>query len=203
MIARSLSSIRNQLNAYLHAKEPDYHEQDPAIVSDLLDPEGEFVLSQLNRNQQDNIVISLINVEEETVGKNQIYYHENPDGSVSAVNPKLKVNLFVMLSAFSGGAAAQRYENCLRLLSYVLRFFQHKPLFTHANTPDLPDEVDKLTVELVSPTFEEQNHLWAALGANYMPSLVYKIRMLTIHETEEALLAPLIQEVEIQDVTIS
>lgn len=42
-----------------------------------------------------------------------------------------------------------------------------------------------MIVELVSPTFEQQNHIWGGMGAKYMPSALYKVRLLVYRETLE------------------
>ncbi len=33
-----------------------------------------------------------------------------------------------------------------------------------------------------TPGFEKMNHLWGYLGAKYLPSVMYKVRMITIQE---------------------
>jgi len=47
------------------------------------------------------------------------------------------------------------------------------------NTPRLDPGVEKLTFEMESLSSEKLNNVWSTLGAKYMPSVVYKIRMLT------------------------
>ena len=37
-------------------------------------------------------------------------------------------------------------------------------------------------VDLFSLNFEQVNHLWSTLGGKYMPSVLYKIRQVTIDE---------------------
>jgi hypothetical protein len=44
----------------------------------------------------------------------------------------------------------------------------------------------KLIVELYTLNFEQQNHLWGFLGAKYMPSVMYKARLLSIQEAHAA-----------------
>ena len=195
MISASLEALRDELNAFVVAKAPQYLTLPPAVLSDIVTQAGESVVGSGNRADEDNIVVSLVNVDEETHGKDQVFYRENPNGTRSILNPTLQLNLYLLFSSYSGKAADERYLNCLRLLSYVARFFQLKQVFTQANTPSLPPTVEKLVVELTSPTFEEQNHLWGALGAKYMPSIVYRVRLLPIRELDEALKAPLIDEI--------
>ena len=45
---------------------------------------------------------------------------------------------------------------------------------------DLPENVEKIVVELYTATFEQQNQIWASLSTGYIPSVIYKLRMITI-----------------------
>ena len=51
-------------------------------------------------------------------------------------------------------------------------------------------------MELVSPTFEQQNHIWGGMGAKYLPSVLYKVRMLVYRETLESEGAGLVKRVK-------
>jgi hypothetical protein len=62
-------------------------------------------------------------------------------------------------------------------------FFQAKPVFTAQGSASFPRELERLSMELVSLDYALLNNLWAALGAKYLPSVVYKARMLTIQES--------------------
>jgi hypothetical protein len=192
-----LQFIVDELNSFLGAKDPAYRGAAAAVLSDLVDQQGELVVARNNDEEtHDNVVVTLINVEEETVGKSQVPHVRRPDRTINLLNPDIRINLFVLFSAYSNSAANERYFNCLRLISYVVRFFQSHPVFHHQEFPHLGQEVEKLVVELVSPTFEQQNHLWGALGAKYMPSVLYKVRMLVIREEEESPIAGLVEEIQ-------
>jgi hypothetical protein len=54
--------------------------------------------------------------------------------------------------------------------------------------------IEKIIIEPVSLTFEQLNHLWATLGAKYLPSVIYKCRTLIFRETAVSPEAPLITE---------
>jgi Pvc16 N-terminal domain len=80
----------------------------------------------------------------------------------------------------------KNYKTALEFLSAALRLFQSRNVFTPVDTPSLDGTVERLIVELYSLDFEQQNHLWASLGAKYMPSIMYKVRMLTIQESQKS-----------------
>jgi hypothetical protein len=46
----------------------------------------------------------------------------------------------------------------------------------------MPSGIEKLVVELHQLNFEQQNNLWAVLGAKYLPSVLYKVRAISIQE---------------------
>ena len=48
----------------------------------------------------------------------------------------------------------------------------------------LSDErwLEKLSLELLNLSIHEVNNVWSILGAKYMPSIVYKVRMLAVQE---------------------
>ena len=103
---------------------------------------------------------------------------------------------------------AGNYLTALRLLSYVLSFFQSSNVFDSSQYPSLNANVDadkpwqkvgKLLVNLHPVTLEQQNNLWASLGAKYMPSVIYKLRTMSFTDVEPKMEAPPITEINIAD----
>ena len=41
-----------------------------------------------------------------------------------------------------------------------------------------------MTLELVNLPFTEQREVWAALGMSYMPSVIYKVRMVVFTDAD-------------------
>jgi hypothetical protein len=64
------------------------------------------------------------------------------------------------------------------------------------NTPRLDPEIDKLIFEMASISPEQLNNVWGCLGAKYMPSVIYKIRMLTYNNNIIREIRPLVSDVE-------
>lgn len=88
-------------------------------------------------------------------------------------NRPLLLNLNVMLAAVFD---ERRYAEALSVLSDTLRFIQSTPKFTVDGTD--------YTVEIVSLTAQDLNNVWTLLGGQYYPSVVCKIRRLTIDAEE-------------------
>ncbi len=57
-------------------------------------------------------------------------------------------------------------------------------------------DIEKLVFEMASITPEQLNNIWGSLGAKYMPSVVYKVRMLTFDNNIVREYRPLITGVE-------
>jgi hypothetical protein len=63
-----------------------------------------------------------------------------------------------------------------------MAFFQAKHSFNAQNSAAFPASMEKLSVELVNLSIHEINNVWSILGAKYMPSIAYKVRMLVMQE---------------------
>jgi hypothetical protein len=124
--------------------------------------------------------ISLINIEEEKIFKSQApqLTYKGPDKKLYTTRePDLKLNLYVLISAYN-----KNYEDALKFISRVVGYFQANNVFTRNGgaTGSLPEGVEKIVMELYTPSFEQQNQIWASLSTGYLPSVIYKVRTLTI-----------------------
>ena len=68
------------------------------------------------------------------------------------------------------------------MLSAAISFFQYTSVFNHNNTPDLDSSVEKLVFEMINLNIQELSQLWGVHGGKYLPSVLYKTRMVTITE---------------------
>jgi len=172
MIDKALETLKNGIRDYL-VQLPDLNITSQEIVhlDHIVEADGSLALPG------DSLGLSLVNIEEERVTKAQQNFSRSTDGRIVHMNPEIKLNLYVLIVAnFSN------YRTGLEFLSGCIRFFQSKSVFTPANTPELDPAIQKLIVEMMTLNFEQQNHLWGSLGAKYLPSVIYKVRMLTIQE---------------------
>lgn len=185
MIEKALVFLRDQINAYLFG-----------IINSNKVALG-HLLNQSGQNNVNELAISLINLQEEPVLKNKPPYKKISDVITAKQNPPIHLNLHIMISAHFGDTE-ENYREALKNLSRVIRFFQGKYLFNHANSPGLDENIEKLLVEMVNLSFEQQNNLWASLGAKYMPSVIFKVRMVEIERDEIISQGRPIEEIEIQ-----
>lgn len=136
---------------------------------------GELIIGGANNNNAD-IIISLINVEENRMSRDPRNYIKSGDDIVMK-NPAIHLYLTLLFTATRSESA---YGPALQNLQRLIQFFQLKFVFDHNNTPALDDGIEKLILEMVSINLEQLNHLWSILGGRYQPSVVYKMRMVTI-----------------------
>lgn len=133
--------------------------------------------------------LSLINIEEERTNKEQQSRFVNAVGKVEKRNPEIQLNLYVLITANFQNKQANNtsddYVEGLKQLSYAIAFFQSKNVFTPENSPALSgfdDTLKKIVVELYSYSFEQLYNFWSVVGAKYLPSVLYKVKTLTIQE---------------------
>ena len=184
MIHTCLSFITNELNDYLKLKTGSPTVDRVFLTSVATESNGIVIPDK-------SLGVSLINIEEDRVFKDQKSTVINNDGIVEHVNPEIKLNLYVLISAnFQNKVeddSTDDYVEGLKQLSLIISFFQAKNVFTPENSPKLADfdpNLKKLVVELYSYSFEQLYNFWSVVGAKYLPSVLYKIRMLTFQERE-------------------
>lgn len=188
MINRLLSAIRDKLNEFIKLKDPvNFGSQDVVVLSNLVEQDGTlaFTTASSNNQSEHKVVITLINVEEEKTFKEQKNFQKTTDDTIINISPEIHINLSVLFTAYSTS-----YTSALMLLSYVLGFFQLENKFTPQNTPQLDGILEKANVTLETLSAEQNNHLWGYLGAKYMPSVVYRMKMLTIQEGQKTAEGP-------------
>jgi hypothetical protein len=166
MIYEAVYCLVEEINEYLKGKLKVG--EDKIILSGIVNQDGTVAVQGENK-----ILVTLINIEKENVGKSNGY----PIGSRTTPNTAaaLTINLYVLFSAYFNNS---NYAESLRFLSFIVSYFQKKHVFTRSNTPRLSTDIDKLILEMETLSAEKLNNVWATLGAKYMPSVLYKIRML-------------------------
>ncbi|HEU4717589.1 MAG TPA: DUF4255 domain-containing protein [Bacteroidia bacterium] len=182
MVDKALYFLRQELNSYLKLKTGD---DNKVTLTAIVDQSGRTVVPD------NSIGMMAVNVEEERMYRSQAPQTVISNGQYAFANPELKLNIYVL---FAGNHTDHR--EALVLLSYVIQFFQAKNVFDNQESPQLGDAIEKLIVDLFSLSFEQQNQLWASLGAKYMPSVVYRMRMLIINEKLATSVMPAITEID-------
>lgn len=187
MIDTALDILVADLNAYVNGPEGEPF----VLLERLVDEDGKYVIGQ------GKVACTLVNLEEERITNHK--FRSSSNGNFQAQrNPELLFNLYVLF-AVNPKTNQGSYGESLRLLSRIVAFFQGKPTFNHQNTPSMSAALDELNVEMFPMSIEHQNNLWASLGAKYLPSALYKIRMVAISDPSRLGLEPLIQTLNITE----
>ncbi len=181
MIHSSLKFITEQLNGYLQLKTDEFDADRIFLTSVATEGNGVVI-------PESSLGLSLINIEEERVFKDQKTTVTNKDGVVQHLNPEIRLNLYILISANFQNSSSENsddYVEGLKQLSYVISFFQAKNVFTPDNSPSMVSfdpGLRKLIFELYSYSFEQMYNFWTVVGTKYLPSVLYKIRLIKFQE---------------------
>ena len=138
-------------------------------------------------------VLSLVNIEEDRIAKQQENYTKTNTSTIYK-NPPIYLNLYILFSV-----NRRKYDDSLDFLTSIIRFFQFQNVFTPITHPSLDSRIQKMMVDLHSMSFEQLNHLWSILGGKYYPSVLYKIRQVTLDENAIISESALIKEIQLND----
>ncbi len=202
MIRTALDFIKKELEAYLVEREqdPDYTAGHIVDLQSVISPNG-----NVNINDTTHITMMLAGMEEERREGKRPFYKPTDDKQFLRLNPPVEIDLFILFAAHN-----KDYETALRDLSDVISFFQANTVFDEQRYPALnasvtePDKkpwqlIDRLVFSLYNLSFEQQNNLWGMLGSKYIPSVVYKMKMLTIFETRSKEKTPSVTEINFNE----
>ena len=168
MIHAAVSLIATQLNQFLR-RTFDLSE-DVVVMSNLHEQDG-----SLASNIPNKLVVFLVNVEKDTTPMRQTGGFTGYAGATTSY-PPLHLNLYVMVA---GNFSCSNYAEALKFLSNAVSFFQRQPVFDHQSTPDMDRRISKLTLEIENLNLQDLSSLWGVLSGKYLPSVLYKVRMVT------------------------
>jgi len=172
MLDTALKFLADEVNVHLQKRTGS--NLGKATLCSMADDTGKWTVPK------DGIGVSLVNIEEERVLRAQVPERVYVNGHHVALQPELKLNLHVLFSAYFPA----NYDHALRYISHVLTFFQAHPSFTSDEYPGLGPHIEKLSLEMLGYGPEQLNQMWAYLGARYLPSVVYRIRMVVLQDVE-------------------
>jgi Pvc16 N-terminal domain len=203
MLRTALEFLSGELKGYIEKKEPAMFKNEIAVVpSSLMKTDGTFAVANTQDGKSFKIIMTLVNLEEDRIADSQSYFQKQND-KIQFFNTPVNLNAYILFSVLG-----DNYLSDLRLLSLIISFFQTNPVFDEERFPNMnskvePDmgwqQVGKLITNLHSLTMEQQNNMWAAIGAKYMPNVVYKIRTISFTDNEPKMEAPPVTDIRILD----
>jgi len=169
MIDAALTQITSQLN--VHLRHRFQVNEDLAVLSNLLEQNGTLVPLIANK-----LVLFLVGVEQDAYAHRAIGMGVNAQAQLRGAEPVF-LNLLMMCAAnFSGS----NYPEALKFLSGAIHFFHERPVLDHQNTPALDQRLDKLVLNIENLSSAEMHSLWGIHSGRYLPSVLYRIRMVSI-----------------------
>lgn len=189
MIDKALSFLEKEVNNYFDAQLGPSTQKWVTLgnIAKMAD-EGSGAGGNDNNSRA---VLSLVNVEEDRISKSPENFRRVQDGIIYK-NPKIYLNLYILFSATSN-----TYTTSLSTLSTILQCFQANQVFESVNNPSLEPSLEKLSIELYTLNFEQINHLWSTLGGKYLPSVLYKVRVIGIEDANKQTEGDLIREIKL------
>lgn len=177
MIDTTLNFLTQEINTFLKIKNNTPNEN-KIVLSSIATDSGLVIPNK-------SLGLSLINIEEERVFKEQRNTFVNENGKSQNYNPELRLNLYILITSNFQDKLIEDpsddYKEGLKQLSNVILFFQSKNVFTNENSPllaSIDPNIQKIIVELYSYSFEQLYNFWSVVGTKYLPSVLYKVRML-------------------------
>lgn len=138
--------------------------------------------SDENNIESDNLLITIVRIEEESTLKNFPNQRLVENGGAFKLDkrfPKIHLNYYLLFSC------TLQYDKAVAVIYRAIKFFQNQKKF--AFTAD-EDDIE-LNMELCSPSFEQLNNIWGMLGGKQIPSVLYKARVSALERDIEKLTA--------------
>lgn len=167
MIDVVLQTVAKELNEFFKLKFGIIDER--VVISNIINQDGSIAVKEENK-----IILSLVLIQEEKLGAYKTSVPISPGG----VKP-IAINLFLL---FSASFNEKLNIDALKFISAVIAFFQSKPLFIEQNTSGLESGMEKLSFEIFNLSIQEQSNLWSTIGGKYLPSILYRVRVIKVDE---------------------
>jgi hypothetical protein len=167
VIDSAINHIASELNQYL--KRTFGQSEDLVVVSNILEQDG-----TVSTHVDNKIVVSLVNIEKDTVPYS-LKGHMGIGAERTLVSAQpVYFNLYLI---FASCFSASNYKEGLKFISNTISFFQDQPVMDHNNTPALDKKIDKLIMDIENLSMHDLSNLWGVLSGKYLPSIMYKVRM--------------------------
>lgn len=175
MIFDALKLIQVSLQNYVREVEQPLDLNQDIVVLDNISMAEEMGGARSGLNER--IVMSLVNIQEETTLKNSAHYRI-ANGRTVYQNPPVNLNLFVLFSILH----TEHYDTALKRLARVIEFFQWKTELSFTTTPGVPgiSRDVRILPDLYSLNFDQLNQLWGTLGGKQIPFVMYRVRLVTL-----------------------
>ncbi|MGQ7846064.1 DUF4255 domain-containing protein [Granulosicoccus sp. 3-233] len=172
MIEAALSHVALELDRHLKRKLGE--SEGRVVLSPLFEQDGTVTARIDNK-----LLMFVVNIEKDSVARGN--GSRDSELTQRGSTRPLHLNLHVLVAAnFANG----NYAEALRFISDAASFFQRQPVMTSTNSPDLDPRIQRLTLDIENLSISQLSNLWSILGGRYLPSILYKIRMITLESAD-------------------
>jgi hypothetical protein len=182
MIARSIQFTRDVLDQFLRNRFG--LDENTVIMNNLIESNGS--VPQINQNK---VILSVINVEQETL---KAYYGRKKmlaGGNYADGNPSERFNIDLLIcSNFDD------YAETLRFLDAVILFFQVHSYLDANSFSSIPPGLTRLEFDIEKINYVQMQGLWTAMGAKYLPSVLYQMRLMTYQANQPVQIMPAVAQ---------
>jgi len=162
------------------------------VVSNLQELGGVPVVLATNK-----LVLFLSGVERDTLAHRSTALPATPANNVIQNASPVYVNLLVMCAAnFSGS----HYPEALKFLAGAIAFFQGNAVFDHQNTPGMDPRLERLALNMENLSSHEMHSLWSIHGGRYLPSALFRVRMIMLDSGTVQSRDPVVRQTETEAV---
>jgi hypothetical protein len=125
----------------------------------------------------DRMVATLVNIERDvfSVKSNQIT--NVTENQLGKLYRPVNLNFYLLFVANFHG---EKYPQGLKFIDMVIDFFQHNPVFDRTHDKSIPPGIEKLLMEIESVSLRELQSIWTLMTGQYMPSVLYKVRTISM-----------------------
>lgn len=165
MLYQTLINISSLLNDYLKLRFKLTH--DIVFLASTKESDSTIPANRVG--------VSIINIERETVAGISFKRQQIDNQKFGMSAPDWQINVYLL---FSVVFEHKQYGDSLQILSGVLSFIQKNKQL------NLQNYGTTYSIEPVNLSFSELSNIWSINGGTYHPSIVCKLRLLTIDEQE-------------------
>lgn len=163
MIDRAAALFTKRLNDFLASEETA---PEDAVV---LMPPGDS--SAGAAEAENRLVVFIANITQDSLTKAP---------RRSSVAEPVPVNLYLHL-VVAANFEGRQYARGLRMLSRALQVIQAQPVLDASVMPEMADAgIVRLTMEMESIALDTISNLWGVLGGRYLPSVIFRVRTVSI-----------------------
>jgi hypothetical protein len=162
MIYEAINHLVGELNQFF--RRSSIAAEDIVVLSNPVEPDG-----RTEPHVASKVIVFLAGIERDSTSGRGASSLARPD------LPPACLNIYLMVAANYSG---KNYGESLKYISDVIGFFQRHPVFDRQAYPAMDSGIEKLILDMENLDRRELNNIWGMFGGKYIPSVLYRIRML-------------------------